>query len=213
MKKTENTLDILGNKNRRKILQLLSEKPMYVTEISQKLQTGRKAIIDHLKILENHGLIKSYRQGNKKYYKIKNSLILQIIINKNTNQIQIENLELNENDKKQVRTTYPEIERVERKKHEVNQDFRQLLTLIRETEEQCKKIHKTEKRLYQLIDELMQTGREIVDKKVTNQKEKTLLLEMMKEGQVRPEELSKKHDIQIDEIYETVKKLRQKDIL
>ncbi|WGI17529.1 metalloregulator ArsR/SmtB family transcription factor [Methanonatronarchaeum sp. AMET-Sl] len=213
MKKTENTLNILGNKNRRKILEMLAEKPMYVTEISEKLQTGRKAIIEHLHILENQELIKPYRKGNRKYYKINNTLMLQIVINRNTTQINIEDLEMTENDKKQVRTTFPEIERMERKKYEINQDLRQVLSLIRELEEQCQKIKKTEKHLYQLIDEIMQTGQEIVNQKALNQKEKALLNEMMKEGQVRPEDLSKRLNLEIEEIYETVKKLREKNVL
>jgi len=186
---------------------------MYVTEISKKLETGRKAVIEHLQILENHELIKPYRKGNRKYYKINKTLMLQIIITQNTTQIQIEDLEMTENDINQARTTFPEIERMERKKYEINQDFRQILTLIREIEEQCQKIKKTEKRLYQLIDELMHTGQQIVNKKVTNQKEKDILLEMMKEGQVRPEELSKRLNLEVDDIYEAVKNLREKNIL
>ena len=49
-------LDILGNENRRKILQLLSNRLYYVSEISGRLGVGPKAIINQLSLLENLGL-------------------------------------------------------------------------------------------------------------------------------------------------------------
>ena len=64
-------LDILGNENRRNILTLLSYRPCYVTEISEELKVSPKAIIDHLKILEDAGLIESfYDEQRRKYYEI-----------------------------------------------------------------------------------------------------------------------------------------------
>lgn len=48
-------LDLLGNENRRRILRLLSHKPCYVTEISEYLGVSPKAVIDHLRKLEDAG--------------------------------------------------------------------------------------------------------------------------------------------------------------
>ncbi|MDQ1274790.1 MAG: ArsR family transcriptional regulator, partial [Euryarchaeota archaeon] len=48
-------LDILGNENRRKIIQLLANRPCYVSEISGRLGVGPKAIISHLNLLEQAG--------------------------------------------------------------------------------------------------------------------------------------------------------------
>ena len=45
-------LDILGNRNRRRIIELLRQKPCFVTEISDTLTLSPKAVIDHLQMME-----------------------------------------------------------------------------------------------------------------------------------------------------------------
>jgi len=46
-------LDILGNRNRRRIIELLRQKPCFVTEISDRLVLSPKAVIEHLQLMEN----------------------------------------------------------------------------------------------------------------------------------------------------------------
>ena len=72
------SLDILGNENRRNILNLLSYRPCYVTEISEELKVSPKAIIDHLKILEEAGLVESFHdQQGRKYFQIANNVSIR----------------------------------------------------------------------------------------------------------------------------------------
>ncbi len=72
-------LDILGNQNRRAILELLSHKPCYVTEISEHLGVSPKAVIDHLDMLEQAGLIESTTDDRRrKYFNISRSLRLEV---------------------------------------------------------------------------------------------------------------------------------------
>ncbi|MCS3923132.1 ArsR/SmtB family transcription factor [Methanosalsum natronophilum] len=74
-------LDILGNENRRKILQILSDRPYYVSEISRKLEVGPKAIINHLSLLEEVGLIECHFDSNRrKYFSISHNLYLEITL-------------------------------------------------------------------------------------------------------------------------------------
>lgn len=74
-------LDILGNENRRRILELLSRKPCYVTEISEHLDVSPKAVIDHLRKLEDAGLIKSRNDDNRrKYFHISQNLRLEVTV-------------------------------------------------------------------------------------------------------------------------------------
>ncbi|MCQ2376465.1 MAG: ArsR family transcriptional regulator [Methanocorpusculum sp.] len=62
-------LDILGNKNRRRILDLLHNKPCFVTEISDKLSLNPKAVIEHLSMLQKEEVISSYLdEKRRKYY-------------------------------------------------------------------------------------------------------------------------------------------------
>ena len=72
-------LDLLGNENRRRILRLLSQKPCYVTEISEYLGVSPKAVIDHLRKLEEAGLIESRTDDQRrKYFNITRSLRLEV---------------------------------------------------------------------------------------------------------------------------------------
>lgn len=72
-------LDLLGNENRRRILRLLARRPCYVTEISNSLGVSPKAVIDHLRKLEEAGLVESrVDDGRRKYFRISRNLRLEV---------------------------------------------------------------------------------------------------------------------------------------
>jgi ArsR family transcriptional regulator len=72
-------LDILGNENRRRILQLLSFRPFYFNEMAKRLDVGPKAVIDHLEMLERAGLIECYHdQSRRKYFRIAQKTVVEI---------------------------------------------------------------------------------------------------------------------------------------
>ena len=72
-------LDLLGNENRRRILRLLARKPCYVTEISEYLGVSPKAVIDHLRKLEEAGLVESRTdESRRKYFHIARNLRLEV---------------------------------------------------------------------------------------------------------------------------------------
>jgi ArsR family transcriptional regulator len=78
-------LDILGNETRRRILILLTRRPYFVSELSQELGVGQKAVLEHLRILESAGLIegrteKIPRGRPRKYYTIKRGFRLEVLL-------------------------------------------------------------------------------------------------------------------------------------
>jgi len=76
-------LDLLGNENRRRILRLLSHKPCYVTEISEYLGVSPKAVIDHLRKLEDAGLIESHTDDRRrKYFHIARDVRLEVNVSR-----------------------------------------------------------------------------------------------------------------------------------
>ncbi|QLC32990.1 metalloregulator ArsR/SmtB family transcription factor [Halarchaeum sp. CBA1220] len=76
-------LDILGNENRRRILRLLARKPCYVTEISEYLGVSPKAVIDHLRKLEEAGLVESRTdEKRRKYFHIARNLRLEVTVSR-----------------------------------------------------------------------------------------------------------------------------------
>jgi ArsR family transcriptional regulator len=72
-------LDILGNRNRRRIIELIRDKPCFVTEISEKLMISPKAVIDHLQMLEEASIL-SFRHDEKrrKYYYLAHDINIQV---------------------------------------------------------------------------------------------------------------------------------------
>jgi ArsR family transcriptional regulator len=78
-------LDILGNENRRRILQLLSFRPFYFNEMAKRLDVGPKAVIDHLEMLEKAGLIECYQDGTRrKYFRIARKTVLEVAVSPHT---------------------------------------------------------------------------------------------------------------------------------
>jgi len=86
MESNAKILQIVGNETRRKMLTILSEEPLYISEISKKLEVTQPAILKHLSILEKAGLIESFWRKSpvgaaRKYYRICDSVYLEIAIN------------------------------------------------------------------------------------------------------------------------------------
>ena len=71
---------ILGNDTRRRILEMISERPRYLTDLSKELEKGQQAILRHLDDLAKCGVLEEFyekRSGqvgrSKKFYKITQS--------------------------------------------------------------------------------------------------------------------------------------------
>ncbi|MCD6524492.1 MAG: ArsR family transcriptional regulator [Thermococcus sp.] len=78
-------LDILGNETRRRILILLTKRPYFVSELSQELGVGQKAVLEHLRTLKSAGLIeerteKIPRGRPRKYYTIRRGFRLEVML-------------------------------------------------------------------------------------------------------------------------------------
>ena len=89
----EDILDVMGCKTRRDIINLLREEPMFVSEISNELDIGQKAIIEHLRAMEDIGILNSsykkiLRGRPRKYYDLQNEVNIHITINRNNFDVQ-----------------------------------------------------------------------------------------------------------------------------
>ena len=89
----EDILDVMGCKTRRDIINLLREEPMFVSEILNELDIGQKAIIAHLRAMEDIGLLNSsykkiLRGRPRKYYDLQNEVNIHITINRNNFDVQ-----------------------------------------------------------------------------------------------------------------------------
>ena len=89
----EDILDVMGCKTRRDIINLLREEPMFVSEISNELDNRQKAIIAHLRAMEDIGILNSsykkiLRGRPRKYYDLQNEVNIHITINRNNFDVQ-----------------------------------------------------------------------------------------------------------------------------
>ncbi|MCU0631100.1 MAG: ArsR family transcriptional regulator [Methanoregulaceae archaeon] len=76
-------LDILGNRNRRRIIELLREKPCFVTEISDRLTLSPKAVIEHLQMMEREEIL-AFRmdERRRKYYFLSSDISIEVSLQK-----------------------------------------------------------------------------------------------------------------------------------
>jgi ArsR family transcriptional regulator len=96
---TDVLLDVLGNETRRRILNLISHEPMYFNQLAKEIRTGQQAILRHVKILEDTGLIESYAMRSdlgapdRKYYRVSSSFNLNISISNDNFTVRNEGIE------------------------------------------------------------------------------------------------------------------------
>ena len=97
----EEILNVMGCKTRRDILDLLRDEPRFVSQISQELEVGQKAIIEHLRAMEEAGLLSSSfqkieRGRPRKYYDISQDVEFQIFISQGTIRVKMPGHEFQE---------------------------------------------------------------------------------------------------------------------
>jgi ArsR family transcriptional regulator len=90
----EDILDVMGCRTRREIINLLREEPRFVSEISKELEIGQKAIIEHLRAMEELGILESsfkkiVRGRPRKYYDMPHDFNINITITENSFDINI----------------------------------------------------------------------------------------------------------------------------
>lgn len=71
-------IDSLGNPQRLRIIQQLSDGPKYVTELSEAVGMNGKSAVHHLSVLENAGIVDYFWDGNRKYYRLVRTVELEV---------------------------------------------------------------------------------------------------------------------------------------
>ncbi|OZM84087.1 transcriptional regulator [Pseudonocardia sp. MH-G8] len=62
--------DVLGDRTRRTILELLAERPCAVGELAEQLPVSRPAVSQHLKVLKETGLVHDETVGTRRIYRL-----------------------------------------------------------------------------------------------------------------------------------------------
>jgi ArsR family transcriptional regulator len=135
-------LDILGNRNRRRIIELLRQKPCFVTEISDRLVLSPKAVIEHLQLMEREEIL-TFRldERRRKYYYISNDISVVVNLHRIEEGIPVSG---DQNSR-------------------LKKSLGQLRKLVEARDELTERLSNTEKDIDIQIREIVQQGREVLD--------------------------------------------------
>ncbi len=172
---TVELLDILGNENRRRILQLLSFRPFYFNEMAKRLDVGPKAVISHLDMLERAGLIECYRDNRRrKYFRIVDCLVMEVVVTPHTYG---------------VRTYRPE-GTIQKNVHR-SPDLDQLSARLRELEEKRRQLRCLLEEVEAEAMETKRLGIDLIDEDTEDQFEAETLIALLS-GEASTEHLAEK---------------------
>ncbi|MGZ4940220.1 MAG: ArsR/SmtB family transcription factor [Halobacteriota archaeon] len=150
-------LDILGNENRRNILKLLSLRPFYVTEISERLHVAPKAVINHLSMLEQAGIIQFFvDERRRKYFHIANNVMMEILISPFNYDVETLNPRSREQEVEEFSTPLGDI----RLKTGSLADTAETLDHLRRAH---RELMLTQRRVQELMNEVMESGSRKID--------------------------------------------------
>ena len=150
-------LDILGNENRRNILKLLSLRPFYVTEISERLHVAPKAVIDHLSMLEQAGIIQFFvDERRRKYFHIANNVMMEILISPFNYDVETLNPRPREQEVEELSTPLGDIQLKTRSLADTAETLGRLRKANRE-------LMLTQRRVQELMNEVMERGSRKID--------------------------------------------------
>ncbi len=140
-------LDILGNENRRKILHLLASRPCYMSEIAERLNVGAKAILGHLELLLQAGMVEAnVDEQRRKYFHITDNLRLEVFVSPYSFDVEITTVALSElkyqeaapqEILKGLKSLYGEVQELIEKRHRVMQEYQDIQGNITETMGHC----------------------------------------------------------------------------
>jgi ArsR family transcriptional regulator len=164
-------LDILGNETRRKILILLTKRPYFVSELSQELGVGQKAVLEHLRILEKAGLIegrteKIPRGRPRKYYTIKRGFRLEVLLTPYTF-----GTEMYEPKKPRQTTEYVQARQLIKSTQPTEVKIRELLQFLGEIERRVEEVMRTKQELEE-VRLLIETYIENLLRRIAQENEK-----------------------------------------
>lgn len=217
MATTEEIFDILGNQTRRMILEMLATSPCYTTEIAERLEVGQKAINEHLKIMQDLGLIdlfilKQKRGSPRKYFKIKDNIRMELFVAPRVFDASIKTEEI---DLDSIFERYPEYKKFY-DDIKFDSDIR-IIGRLKENLDYLKnelvEIDNAKAFIERSISELKEKILTTVDDLNLGEKEKKILIEIVLKELYSPQKISESLNLGLDEVVDSIKILRERGVL
>jgi len=217
MATAEEIFDILGNQTRRMILEMLATSPCYTTEIADRLEIGQKAINEHLKIMQELGLIdlfvlKQKRGSPRKYFKIKDNIRMELFVAPRVFDASIKTEEI---DLETIFDRYPEY-----KKFYDDIKFDSEIRIIGRLKEnldylkrELGEIDNAKAFIEKSISEVKEQILTAVEDLNLKEKEKKVLIEIILKENYTPQDIANSLHLEIEEVIDSMKTLREKNVL
>ncbi|MEN6379799.1 MAG: ArsR family transcriptional regulator [Methanofastidiosum sp.] len=213
----EEIFDILGNHTRRMILEMLATSPCYTTEIAERLEIGQKAINEHLKIMQDLGLIdlfilKQKRGSPRKYFKIKDNIRMELFVAPRVFDASFKTEEI---DMESIFERYPEYKSFY---EEIKFDSEiRIIGRLKENLDYLKnelvEIDNAKAFIERSISEVKETILKTIEDLNLREKEKKVLIEIILKESYSPQGIADSLNLKLEEVVDSIKILREKGFL
>ncbi|WP_048091567.1 ArsR family transcriptional regulator [Geoglobus acetivorans] len=194
-------LELLANEGRRRILELLTKKPCYISEISYSLRMAPKVVLEHLEKLERAGIVRSYEDGRRRYYYIDRTISISITLS--PHRFKIESVERSGDMSEVFRDLREMFEQ------SINQNSRDLFEKLSKMEKAFRDIQRD---ISDRIDELIDRMILKIDETLTEDLEKIVLYGLIK-GLDTPEKISRIFGIPHEEVIAVLNSLEKRGLV
>lgn len=201
-------LDVIGNENRRRILELLAKKPCYLSEISYYLGLAPKVVIEHLEKLENAGIVKSFEDGKRRYYYIAKNLRIEITISPHLFETEVRNGMEEIDPVKLLKEAEEMLFEIDTRNHSLAEKF----SAMKLAEEICSRFSAIQSAITAKMNEIFEELLEEVERITNDDLERIVLLGIAK-GLKKPTEISESFRIPYKEVFETLESLRSRGVV
>lgn len=212
--------NLMGNETRRMILKMLATGPRYTTEIAEKLQVGQKAINEHMRLLQEAGIVDLYiqkqsRGSPRKYFKINKSVRLEFIVAPYRFDTVLSGAII-DLDSDNIIMDYPQLQLLEEeiKKSKHVQEMTRLTELKSSLDDELEKINAVKGYLEQRIELVRQRCLLLCDEIGLESGEKSIIMEIVNAGGTASiDHISEELHIERDSVKQSIIDLKKKGII
>ncbi|MEM0088219.1 MAG: metalloregulator ArsR/SmtB family transcription factor [Archaeoglobaceae archaeon] len=202
-----NILDAIGNESRRKILELLAKKPCYVSEIAYYLRMAPKVVIEHLEKLESAGIVRSVEDGRRRYYYIPKNVHIEVTISPHRFEVHVSS-DNTSNPSEALRELESKLSYLNVKSDSLSEVYRALKV----AEDICTRFSAIHGSIISKLNELTELILEEVEKIVSDDLERLILLAMTK-GMKTAIEIAECFKIPYKEVERVLESLRVRGLV
>ncbi|MBS7287323.1 MAG: helix-turn-helix domain-containing protein [Candidatus Freyarchaeota archaeon] len=205
----EDLFYVLGNPTRRLLLKLLSMGPHYPFQLARLLNISQKAVMDHLKVLEERGIVvklgceKSTIGPERTYYGINSFLMVDFSVAPSLYELKVVEAKRKEEEVEAVTGAFGEL-------------ASKLKDLVRELEEVEKKLRDLERQRVMVLDVKQRISiriSELINLLGLDYFERIILNLLIMKGGARLEEISEELDLREKTVEKCLERLKERNLV